>query len=142
MNKYFRPCRLYDSCHDISALLLCLKSAKDKYKEKTMTVFQIQFYLWIQIKFHTIFMCHQVLYNHANISKSSLSQLVVQNSRPARFDDSHIEPTLRLDTQMQIQLYSSLYIYACPVLSDSFNPMDCSMPVLHHLPELAQTHVH
>lgn len=73
MNKYFRPCRLYDSCHDISALLLCLKSAKDKYKEKTMTVFQIQFYLWIQIKFHTIFMCHQVLYNHANISKSSLS---------------------------------------------------------------------
>lgn len=73
MNKYVRPSRLYDSCHDISALLLCLKSVKDKCKEKTMTVFQIQFYLWIQIKFHTIFMCHQVLYNHANISKSSLS---------------------------------------------------------------------
>ena len=31
---------------------------------------------------------------------------------------------------------------SCPTLCD---PMDCSMPyflVLHHLPELAQTHVH
>ena len=75
MSKYFRPCRLCDSCHDFSALLLYLKSARDKCEEKTMTVFQIQFYLWTQIKFHTIFMCHQVLYNHANISKSRLSQL-------------------------------------------------------------------
>ena len=31
------------------------------------------------------------------------------------------------------------------VMSNSFSPVDCSMPgffVLHHLPEFAQTHVH
>ena len=30
-------------------------------------------------------------------------------------------------------------------MSDSFDPMDCSMPgfpVLHYLPEIVQTHVH
>ena len=34
--------------------------------------------------------------------------------------------------------------FSCSVVSDSYNPMDCSTPgvlVLHHLPELAQTHV-
>ena len=36
-------------------------------------------------------------------------------------------------------------VFSCLVVSDSFNPVDCSMPsfsVLHHLLKLAQTHVH
>ena len=37
-------------------------------------------------------------------------------------------------------------LFSCSVMSDSFQlPMDCSMsgfPVLHYLPEFAQTHVH
>ena len=35
--------------------------------------------------------------------------------------------------------------FSCSVVSDSFQPLDCSMPgfpVYHHLLELAQTHVH
>ena len=38
-----------------------------------------------------------------------------------------------------------LLLFSHSVMSNSFNPMDCSMPgfpVLHHLPEFAQTHVH
>ena len=38
--------------------------------------------------------------------------------------------------------FSCLGAQSCPTLCD---PMDCSMPgfpVLHHLPELAQTHIH
>ena len=34
--------------------------------------------------------------------------------------------------------------FSCSVMSDSFDPMDCSMPGLpvhHQLPELTQTHV-
>ena len=36
-------------------------------------------------------------------------------------------------------------VFSCSVVSDSFNPVDCStpgFPVLHHLLKLAQTHVH
>ena len=36
-------------------------------------------------------------------------------------------------------------LFSHSVMSDSLRPMDCSMPgfpVLHHLPEFAQTHVH
>ena len=38
-----------------------------------------------------------------------------------------------------------LLLFSCWVVSDSLRPMDCTTPgfrVLHHLPELAQTHVH
>ena len=38
-----------------------------------------------------------------------------------------------------------LLLFSCPVMSDSLQPMDCSMsglPVPHHLPEFAQLHVH
>ena len=38
-----------------------------------------------------------------------------------------------------------LSLFSCSVVLDSCNPMDCSTPgspVLHYLPELAQTHVH
>ena len=38
-----------------------------------------------------------------------------------------------------------LLLFSCSVVSDSFDPVDCStpgFPVHHHLPELAQTHVH
>ena len=41
--------------------------------------------------------------------------------------------------------YSFLLLFSCSVVSDSLQPMDCSttgVPVLHHLPELAQSHVH
>ena len=37
------------------------------------------------------------------------------------------------------------YQFSRPVMSNLCNPMDCSMPgspVLHHLLELAETHVH
>ena len=40
---------------------------------------------------------------------------------------------------------ATLLLFSSSVMSDSLRPMDCSMPglpVLHHLPELAQTHVH
>ena len=39
----------------------------------------------------------------------------------------------------------SLKLFSCPVVSTLCNPMDCSipgLPVLHHLPEFAQVHVH
>ena len=61
-------------------------------------------------------------------------------------------------SELSILFYWSLCLcYASPILFESLccsaaqlcltirNPMDCSMPgfpVLHHLPELAQTHVH
>ena len=38
-----------------------------------------------------------------------------------------------------------ILLFSCSVMSTLCDPMDCSMPsfsVLHHLPELAQTHVH
>ena len=38
-----------------------------------------------------------------------------------------------------------LLLFSRPVMSDSLQPMDCSMPGLpvpHHLPEFAQVHVH
>ena len=38
-----------------------------------------------------------------------------------------------------------MLLFSCSVVSDSLWPTDCSTPgfaVLHHLPELAQTHVH
>ena len=38
-----------------------------------------------------------------------------------------------------------LLLFSRPVMSDSLQPMDCSMPGLpvpHHLPEFAQLHVH
>ena len=38
-----------------------------------------------------------------------------------------------------------LLLFNCSVLSDSLRPLDCSMldfPVLHYLPEFAQTHIH
>ena len=38
-----------------------------------------------------------------------------------------------------------LLLFSRSVVSDSLPPTDCStpgLPVLHHLPELAQTHVH
>ena len=38
-----------------------------------------------------------------------------------------------------------LLLFSCSVLSTLCDPMDCSvpsLPVFHHLPELAQTHVH
>ena len=38
-----------------------------------------------------------------------------------------------------------LLLFTCPVMADSLQPMDCStpgLPVLHHLPEFAQLHVH
>ena len=38
-----------------------------------------------------------------------------------------------------------LLLFSCSVMSTPCNPMDCvisSFPVLYHLPELAQTHVH
>ena len=38
-----------------------------------------------------------------------------------------------------------LLLFSCSVVSDSLWPMDCStpgLPVFHHLPERAQTHVH
>ena len=51
-----------------------------------------------------------------------------------------------LDLHAVQGLYSNtkllLVAQSCPALGD---PMDCSMsgfPVFHHLPELAQTHVH
>ena len=42
----------------------------------------------------------------------------------------------------QLLLFSQSVSWSCPTL---YNPMDCTMPgfpVLHHLPELSQTHVH
>ena len=42
-------------------------------------------------------------------------------------------------------IYIFKYQFSCSVLSNSFNPTDCSMPgfpVHHQLLELAQTHVH
>ena len=41
--------------------------------------------------------------------------------------------------------HRGLLLFSRSVLSDSLRPVDCSTPgfsVLHHLPELAQTHVH
>ena len=38
-----------------------------------------------------------------------------------------------------------LLLFSCSFMSNSCDPMDCStpgFPVFHHLPELAQTHVH
>ena len=38
-----------------------------------------------------------------------------------------------------------LLLFSPPVMSDSANPMDCStpgLPVPHHLPKIAQVHVH
>ena len=38
-----------------------------------------------------------------------------------------------------------LLLFSCSVTSDSFGPVECStpgFPVHHHLPKLAQTHVH
>ena len=51
---------------------------------------------------------------------------------------------------MQLDIYKAVLVVRCSffswsVVSDSLWPMVCSMPgfpVLHHLPELAQTHVH
>ena len=45
----------------------------------------------------------------------------------------------------QGSLLTWLLSFSGSVMSNSLNPMDCSMPgfpVLHHRPELAQTHVH
>ena len=45
----------------------------------------------------------------------------------------------------EINCLLSLLLFRCSVVPNFCNPMDCSMPgflVLHHLPELAQTHVH
>ena len=42
-------------------------------------------------------------------------------------------------------LFKVLLLFSHSVVSDSLWPMDCStpdFPVLHHLPKLAQTHVH
>ena len=42
-------------------------------------------------------------------------------------------------------LFQQLSLYSCSVMFDSVTPMDCStpgFPVLHCLPEFAQTHVH
>ena len=39
----------------------------------------------------------------------------------------------------------SLLLFSCYIVSDSFDPMDCStpgFPLLHHLSEYAQTHIH
>ena len=41
--------------------------------------------------------------------------------------------------------HSKLLLFSCQVVSDSSEPMDCSMPgfpVPHHLQEFAQVHVH
>ena len=50
-------------------------------------------------------------------------------------------PCLAISTHLTVQLLNSLQLSNFPTLC---NPMDCSMsdfPVLHHLPESAQTHV-
>ena len=40
---------------------------------------------------------------------------------------------------MNILHFMSSVTQSCPTLCD---PMDCNVPVIHQLPDLAQTHVH
>ena len=43
------------------------------------------------------------------------------------------------------QAFDSLLLFSLPVISDSLQTMDCSTPdppILHHLPEFAQVHIH
>ena len=53
--------------------------------------------------------------------------------------------TLRSEVLSGVCLFLILLLFTCSVMSDSLWPLDCStpgFPVLHYLPEFAQTHVH
>ena len=53
---------------------------------------------------------------------------------------------VREGNQICTYIFFNILLFSCSVVSSSLRPpMDCSMPgfpVLHHLPEFAQTHVH
>ena len=56
--------------------------------------------------------------------------------------DSEVAKYLGVSKKAQVQTFFCVVVQLYPTLC---NPMVCSMPdfpVLHHLPEFAQTHVH
>ena len=63
----------------------------------------------------------------------------LDNYSPSRQLDSNLMKSFELEPH---RCFCCSVAQSCPTLC---NPMDCStpgLPVLHHLPELAQTHVH
>ena len=50
-----------------------------------------------------------------------------------------VRKVMKCWTHYNMLLFCCLVTKSCPTL---FDPMDCSFPVLHWLPEFAQTHVH